>query len=103
MPNNLYPLTSPYNATDVVNQKFLDVLVYRPIPMIASDVYYVIPPVYEYRPDMLANDLYGDARLWWVFAERNPNRLGADPYFDFKAGLGIYVPNLATLKQVLGI
>ena len=67
-----------------------------------SDVYYVILPVYEYRPDMLAYDMYNDPRLWWVFAQRNPNRL-KDPLFDFKAGLGIYVPKLDTLKQVLGI
>jgi len=52
---------------------------------------------------MLAYDLYQDARLWWVFAQRNPNRLGADPYFNFVAGLGIYVPTAATLKQSLGI
>jgi hypothetical protein len=45
--------------------------------------------------------MYNDPRLWWVFAQRNPNRL-KDPLFDFKAGLGIYVPKLETLRQVLG-
>lgn len=101
--NNIYPATSPYYNTGVVNGKFLDVMIYRPIPRQPSDVYYEIPKVYEYRPDMLAYDLYSDSRLWWVFAARNPNRLGNDPYFDFVAGLGIYVPKLDTLKQVLGI
>lgn len=103
MANDIYPQTSPYYDSSVVNNKFLDVMIYRPIPRQPSDVYYTIPKVYEYRPDMLAFDLYGDSRLWWVFAERNPNRLGKDPYFDFVAGLGIYVPKLDTLKQVLGI
>lgn len=101
--NNLYPATSPYYNTDVVNTKYLDVMIDRPIPKQASDVLFTISLVYQYRPDLLAYDLYNDARLWWVFAARNPNRLGNDPYFDFVAGLNIYVPKLDTLKQVLGI
>ena len=99
--NNLYPTTSPYNTTGIVNAKFLDVMVNRPIPLNPSDIYYQIPQIYEYRPDLLAYDLYGDSRLWWVFAQRNPNRL-KDPYFDFKAGVGIYIPKLDTLARVLG-
>ena len=51
---------------------------------------------------MLAYDLYTDARLWWVFASRNPNLLGPDPYFNFTAGLGIYIPTLTTIQTVLG-
>lgn len=100
--NSLYPATSPYYNTDVVNGKFLDVMNYRPIPMLGSDIYYEIKPVYEYRPDLLAYDLYGNSKLWWVFAERNPNRL-KDPYFDFVTGLGIYIPKAETLNQVLGL
>jgi hypothetical protein len=73
-----------------------------PIPMVPSDIYFEITPVYEYRPDLLAYDLYGDSRLWWVFAQRNPNRL-KDPYFDFVAGIKIYLPKLTLLKQILGI
>ena len=100
--NNLYPGTSPYQSTGVVNGKFLDIMVNRPIPMLQSDVYYTIPLTYQYRPDMLAYDLYNDSRLWWVFAQRNPNTL-VDPYFDFIAGVNIYIPKLDTLKQYLGV
>lgn len=100
---NIYPQTSPYYNTNVVSNKYLDVMTYRPIPKNPSDVYFLITAVYEYRPDLLAYDLYGDSRLWWVFAQRNPNRLGEDPYFDFKTGVGIYIPTLTTLKSVLGI
>lgn len=100
---NLYPATSPYNSTSLVDNKYLNVMTYRPIPILASDVYYIVKPVYQYRPDLLAFDLYGDARLWWVFAQRNPNRLGSDPYFNMTAGLGIYVPTLSTLRTALGI
>lgn len=101
--NNLYPATSPYFDTGIVNDKFLDFMVNRFIPKQPSDAYITIAEVYQYRPDMLAYDLYSDARLWWVFAARNPNILGNDPYFDFKTGVQIYVPKLETLRQVLGI
>ena len=100
---NLYPRTSPYNNTSVVDNKFLDVMQYNGIPRSPNDVYYTIPAVYQYRPDMLAFDLYNDQRLWWVFAARNPNSLGPDPYFNFTAGTTIYVPTLSTLQSVLGI
>jgi len=103
MANSVYPATSPYYLTNISNDKYLDVLTYRPIPKLASDVFYTLPKVYEFRPDILAYDLYGDARLWWVFAERNPNKLGYDPYFDFVAGIEIFIPKMSTLKQVLGI
>lgn len=101
--NSIYPSTSPYKDTGIFNNKFLDFMVSRPIPSQPSDILYELPAVYQYRPDMLANDLYGDSRLWWVFAARNPNRLGFDPYFDFVTGIEIYIPKLDTLKQVLGI
>ena len=100
--NNVYPATSPYNATGIVNNKFLDIMVNRTIPMQPSDIYWTITEVYQYRPDMLAYDFYSDSRLWWVFAQRNPNRL-KDPYFDFVAGVGIYIPKLELLKQTLGL
>ena len=100
---NVYPATSPYFNTNIINDTYLSVLNYTPIPMNPSDVYYTLTSVYEYRPDMLAYDLYGDANLWWVFASRNPNRLGPDPYFNFTAGLGIYIPTIDTLRVVLGI
>jgi hypothetical protein len=102
MPNNLYPSTSPYYQSDITNNQYLDVMINRPIPKLASDVFYTLPIVYEFRPDLLAYDLYGDSRLWWVFAARNPNTLGNDPYFDFVAGIQIYIPNMNTLKQALG-
>lgn len=101
--NTLYPATSPYYTTSVANRKFLDFMSYRPIPRLSTDVQFTITKVYEYRPDMLAYDLYSDSRLWWVFASRNPNALGPDPYFNFVSGLQIYIPKLDTLKQYLGI
>ena len=99
----LYPSTSPYYLTGIFNNKFLDFMENRGFPSFPSDVYYELPKVYEYRPDLLAYDLYNDSRLWGVFAARNPNKLGPDPYFNFIAGINIYIPTADALKQYLGI
>ena len=99
--NNLYSAISPYYFTEIVEQKYLDLMENRSIPSQVSDVLYKLGPVYEYRPDLLAFDLYGDARLWWVFSQRNPNTL-KDPYFDFVTGIEIYIPKLEYLREILG-
>jgi hypothetical protein len=97
-----YTQSSPYYTTDVYNNQFLDIMVNRPIPADTSDTYWEIQQTYHLRPDLLAFDLYGDSKLWWVFAQRNPNRL-KDPMFDFVVGTGIYLPQLTTLKETLGL
>jgi alpha-L-fucosidase len=96
-----YSSASPYAQTRTFGN-FLDVMVNRPISKLDDDVLYAIDKVYEYRPDMLASDLYGDSALWWVFAQRNPNVLN-DPLFDFRAGVQIYIPKKATLQSDLGV
>jgi hypothetical protein len=95
-----YPQTSPYYLCDVVNGQYLDVMINRPIPSDPTDVYWQITPTYNLRPDMLAYDLYTDSRLWWVFAQRNPNKL-KDPLFDFVSGIEIYIPKLSVIKNAL--
>ena len=95
-----YTSTSPYFATGY-SQFFLDVMVNRPIPKNADDLLFTINLTYQYRPDLLAFDLYGDGGLWWVFYQRNPNAL-TEPPMDFEAGTVIYLPKLDTLKSVLG-
>jgi len=102
MLSSTYPASSPYYNTDVVNNQYLDIMSNRPIPMDPSDVYWEIIPVYEYRPDLLAYDLYSNSMLWWVFAMRNPNML-KDPYFDFVSGVNIYLPKLSAINQALGL
>ena len=102
--NNIYPPSSPYNRTKVVDGKYLGIMEPFPkIPRLQSDASFTITPQYEFRPDMLAEHLYNDSRLWWVFAARNPNLLGPDPYFNFVSGAKIYVPTMDTLKRVLSI
>lgn len=96
-----YSQSSPYFQTKLFGN-FLDVMINRTVTPTADDVLYEIDKVYEYRPDMLAFDLYGNASLWWVFAQRNPNAL-KDPLFDFRAGVQIYIPKKSTLQQDLGV
>ena len=95
-----YSKSSPYYKTASYGN-FLDVMTYRTFPARADDVLYTIDAVYKNRPDLLAYDLYGDSRLWWVFAQRNPNTL-KDPLFDFTTGTKIYIPKITTLRNVLG-
>ena len=95
-----YDSTSPYFATGY-NQFYLDVMVDRPLPKESDDLSFSINLTYQYRPDLLAHDLYSDARLWWVFYQRNPNTLTKPPV-DFVIGTTIYLPKITTLKSVLG-
>lgn len=95
-----YSSTSPYYTTGY-SQFFLDVMVNRPIPKSTDDLLFTINLTFQYRPDLLAYDLYGDSALWWVFYQRNPNTLTAPP-FDFASGVSIYLPPLSTLKSALG-
>ena len=95
-----YGTTSPYQLTGY-SQFYLDPMVNRPVPRLADDQYFAITQTYQYRPDLLAFDLYGQPGLWWVFYQRNPNTLTAPPW-DFEAGVEIYVPKVSTLQSVLG-
>jgi hypothetical protein len=95
-----YDATSPYFDTGY-SQFFLDVMVNRPIPKEDDDTMFTINLTYQYRPDLLAFDLYGTGALWWVFYQRNPNTLQAPP-LDFAEGTTIFLPKVATLKSALG-
>jgi len=96
-----YDASSPYYTTGY-SEFFSDTMTNRPIPALASDQLWIIDLTYQYRPDLLAFDLYGNSRLWWVFYQRNPNTL-AKPPLDFVANTQIYLPQTATLQAVLGI
>ena len=97
----LYQKTSPYYTTPNTNG-YLDVIKPRDITAEVDDIEFVVPKDYEYRPDMLAYDLYRDVGLWWVFAARNRNVL-KDPVFDLVAGVRIYLPKLTNIQSSLGI
>jgi hypothetical protein len=95
-----YDATSPYYLTQYT-QFFLDVMINRPIPKESDDILFIINLTYQYRPDLLAYDLYGTPTLWWVFYQRNPNTLTRPP-LDFSVNTQIYLPKESTLKSALG-
>lgn len=96
----IYDNTSAYYLTPTTGG-YLDVMTNRAIPRTADDQSMIITETYQYRPDLLAFDLYGQSQLWWVFYQRNPNTLTAPPW-DFEAGLLIYLPPISLLRDTLG-
>ena len=95
-----YSNTSPYFATEQ-NNISLGFYVPRTITADADDVSYTIDRIYAYRPDLLAFDLYGSPRLWWVFAQRNPNEI-EDRIYDFKPGVTIRLPKPGNVSKDIG-
>ena len=96
-----YSNTSPYFATGET-QNYLDILNPRTLTAEDDDQSYTIERTYAYRPDLLAYDLYGSPRLWWVFVQRNPDQL-EDPIYDFKPGITVQLPKKENLLKDLGI
>lgn len=96
-----YSNTSPWSQTPIT-QNYLDLFRIRPVSAEDDDPIYAVEPQYTYRPDLLAFDMYGTPRLWWVFMQRNMDRI-QDPIYDFIPGLEIYLPKKESLKKILGI
>ena len=96
-----YSKSSPW-ATTTQNSMYLELLEIRPIPAEADDYAYVIESQYRHRPDLLAYDLYGNDKLWWVFSQRNMSVI-KDPIYDFEAGTQIYLPKKSNLDQYIGV
>jgi hypothetical protein len=96
-----YTSSSPWFSTPVV-QNYLGILSIRPVSSEPDDFLYTIEPQYSHRPDLLAYDLYGTSKLWWVFIQRNLDVL-QDPIYDFIPGVEIYIPKRSGLSKVLGV
>ena len=96
-----YSATSPYFKTPQTDTN-LGIFVPRTITAEGDDQTYTIERTYAYRPDLLAFDLYGTPRLWWVFAQRNPDQI-EDPIYDFKPGVTIQVPKSENISKDIGV
>ena len=96
-----YSNTSPYFGTTEFSDS-LDILNPRTLTAELDDQRYKIERTYAYRPDLLAYDLYGTPRLWWVFAQRNPNEI-EDPIYDFKPGVTIQLPKPENISKDSGV
>ena len=96
-----YSNTSPYFETAEISN-YLGLLNPRTITAEQDDQSYTIERTYAYRPDLLAFDLSGTPRLWWVFAQRNPDQI-EDPIYDFKPGVTVQLPKKENLLKDLGL
>jgi hypothetical protein len=96
-----YAKTSPWSDTRQ-NNFYLNLLEIRPVPAEPDDFRYVIENQYRHRPDLLAYDVYGNAKLWWVFVQRNMSVI-KDPIYDFEPGTVIYLPKKTNLSKFLGV
>jgi len=96
-----YSNTSPYFGTEM-RSTYLDVLNPRTLTAEDDDQSYTVERTYAYRPDLLAYDLYGSPRLWWVFAQRNPDQI-EDPIYDFKPGVTVKLPKKENVLKDLGL
>jgi hypothetical protein len=94
-----YSSTSPYALTPQTDFA-IGLYVDRPIPADPSDRLIQIDPRYQFRPDNLANDLWGQPGWYWVFQQRNINLI-RDPIWDLVPGLQIMVPTKERLDKLL--
>lgn len=88
-----YKETSNYSITKI-NEKYLE-LYNPPINQQTLSTRVnkkVIASKYNLRPDLMAYDLYGNSKLWWIIVHYNRDVI-KDPIFDFKAGLSIFLPD----------
>ena len=99
--SDTYSKTIPYYGTPMWGS-FLDVWTGKTIPTDVTDLRYEIDPQYDLRPDLLANALYQDSKLWWVFSIRNPDIL-LDPLMSFRTGIIIYIPTKAVIQAAIGM
>ena len=97
----IYRADSPYGQTKQYSF-YLDVLTPRRIPPKRDDVLHTLTQVHQYRPDLLAFDLYKNSNLWWAFSSRNPNAF-EDPIWDFRQGKRFFIPKLEVIESALGI
>jgi|TARA_B110000444_G_scaffold108747_2_gene102646 hypothetical protein len=99
----VYSQSSPWhNTPENESGEHMDLLRIRTVPASADDALYEVEPQYNHRPDLLAYDLYGSPKLWWVFAQRNMDTI-KDPIYDLKVGTKIYLPKASDIRARLGV
>ena len=96
-----YAPTSPYYRTSKASG-FLGIYEPRSFQSNNDDIEYKIDRWYSERPDLLAHDLYVSAKLWWVFAVRNPDVI-KDPVYDFVEGAVIRIPRQDDIEAGIGV
>lgn len=52
------------------------------------------------RPDAISYDVYGNAKYWWLIAMANNIK---EPFFDFYKGRELKIPDLVSVKKIMGL
>lgn len=85
-----YDSRSPYAKTQI-DGRFLGHYVHRRAPAAdKSDKVMKVSLRWHHRPDLMAYDIYGDARYWWVIPARNGLE---DLTFGVEYGMKLFVPS----------
>lgn len=64
-----------------------------------DDIEHIVEAREENRPDLIANDAYGDPRLAWVILSAN----NLSDFFDLKVGMRIRIPSSTSLYAGGGV
>jgi hypothetical protein len=95
-----YARNSPYAVTPQASW-YIGRYVHRTIPAHRDDRSFVLEARHQYRPDLLAQELYGSPAYYWIFLVRN-TKLIRDPIWDFRTGMTITIPSSEYIKSIIG-
>jgi|TARA_B110000495_G_scaffold186757_1_gene185554 hypothetical protein len=96
----MYKQNSPWSRTSIIEDTILDVLKKRFIFKDPYDEEYIIPQQFDERPDLCSYELYGTAKYWWIFAQRNPDII-LDPIRGFTTGTVIKIPSKDNISKMV--
>jgi hypothetical protein len=93
-----YESVSPFGVTPVIS-RFMVYYIHRTVAPNSLDVVVKITDQrYHHRPDVFANDLYGDPDLFWIVGVRNGLQ---DPVFDFELGSLYTIPHPSYVRTLV--
>lgn len=95
----MYKSHSPWSKTSILYGQILDIQNKRVLYNDPLDKLVTIPQQFNRRPDLFSYEMYGTAKYWWIFAQRNPNII-KDPINDFVSGTDIYVPKKENIDRM---
>ena len=64
-----------------------------------SDIEYQVEAKENFRPDIIAYKVYGDARLAWIILAAN----GLKDIFELKTGMRIIIPSVTSIYMTGGV
>lgn len=68
-------------------------------PRTAYDTQHVVTPAEQYRPDIIANNAYGDPRLAWIILAAN----NLKSIFDLTVDMEIMIPSSLAIYNTGGV